>query len=386
MPFTALSPDRRTRYVLPGASGIEKSVPGVIPLDGTDPRAREVVCPDAHCEGVRLVYRQGEHMRPHWAHPRGYGDLCAYEGGMSAWHAWVQLDVLSGAIGHEHTIPGARADVVISTSSKKRALAAVEVQHSPIPTRIVRRRHAAHAEAGLQGTIWIVDGAAFGLTPAGWTDEDETTLGRERRLGLRGVVIRTRWIVDLTEACMEDSLETGHPSTVGILIETRAGHVMRFVDRARVLADDDGAQIAFVTAWSRPYTEAALRTWSHGPRADVPDEVKREVLSLRQAHTRRVKREDGAFHIRPRGEMVRIAFERHNTRLRGEGERLGLRWIPGPWTSPDNSVSIEPGRLVGRRTEDVAAWLVDRFGWAPPATVVELSNRRRLELPDAEAA
>lgn len=386
MPFTALSPDRSTRYVLPGASDVEKSVAGVIELDGTDPRARDVICPDAHCEGVRLVYRQGERMRAHWAHPRGSGDLCAYEGGMSAWHAWVQLGVLSGAIGHEHTIPGARADVVISTSSKRRSLAAVEVQHSPIPARIVRRRHAAHAEAGLQGTIWIVDGAALGLTPAGWTDEDEKTLGHDWRHGLRGTVIRTRWIVDLIEACMEDSPETGHPSTVGILIETRSGHVMRFVDRARVLADSDGARVAFVTEWSRPYTEAALRTWSHGPRADVPDEVKRAVLSLRQAHTRRVKFADGAFHIRPRGEKVRIAFERHNTRLRDEGERLGLEWKPGRWTSPDGSVSVEPGRLVGCHTEDVAAWLVDRFGWAPPATVAELSDRRRLELPDAEAA
>lgn len=377
MPFTALSPDRSTRFVLPGATRYEQDVPGAVLLTGLDDRVTDVICPDAHCDGARLFYRQGTDRRPHWAHMPGTGAACGYEGGMSEWHTRVQLRVLMHAAGHEHRIPGARADAVIDVpSSDGPQLIAVEVQTSRIDPETVRRRHRAHAAAGLAATVWIVNGEDTGLDEnEDWEDARYDVLGTSFHRNVRGQRITQRWIVDLIRACMEDAEETGHPSSIGILappahspytLFTGEDH-LRFIERAAIVADSEGNRVAHVTRWSLPIAEPVMTVWSRGAaRWDANSlpggDYGPPLHALDAALTRTVQRETQAFHIAYRGTRVRIAFEVEDDDVRAVGESLGLTWKPGPWRSKDRRINVQAGILIGPVTPLVNDWLEADFG------------------------
>ncbi|RAN79361.1 hypothetical protein B5P43_15755 [Bacillus sp. SRB_336] len=209
-------------------------------LDGTEARAlaatRVLRCGASGCSAP-LFYREGELVLPHFYHRDVTAAGCeGFTGPAGAWHLKMQYEVFKNAFAHEWQIQSAVADIVIKRKNTQNRFA-VEVQHSPISRETVLARHAAHLEAGLMGTVWIVDGTAL-------------------KKGLR---IHKSWIIDLLKACLDtpdkyhctvlvykDRRDVGGTETVSIIDSVELGHEADGRRYAKAhLAKKNGAVIRF---------------------------------------------------------------------------------------------------------------------------------------------
>lgn len=348
--FVAYSPDRTTRYALPSATEAERA--GAVPVDGDGARALSpsLGCAGPHCE-AGLIYRQGESVRAHWAHAPGTADGCEETRGKEGeWHRFVCRDLLGAALAHEYVVPGARADLVVPRRDTSK-MTAFEVQHSPIKPETVEQRHAAHAAAGLIATVWVLDGAVAlpGVNTTAWADPG------------RNPVVRTRvsWAIDLLTLAQAN---TAHRCPVAVLVDTPAGHGLRFVDRVAVETDADGARVAVVTAWSKPVPERVLRDWAAGPGYRLLDAgTHPEVRVLDAAATRRVKAAEPLFgasaaKVAADRSQVRVMYDRAAAGVDKPAVKRGLEWRSGRKAYSDGSVATA-GRAVGPWTPQVEDWL-----------------------------
>lgn len=270
--FTATTADRSARVALPGASDLQKA--GATVIDGTEARglAAGLRCEEIHCDAP-IFYRQPAGRAPHWYHASGTARECATMGGPAGeFHRYLQFDVFGPAFAHEFSVPGARADAIVKRIGSRKNVA-IEVQHSPIAAETVLRRHAAHQEAGIMGTVWIINSADIAREPGG--------------------VIRTSWVIDLLEACQ--NTPGGYACTVVIYKDRRhmdAGETLRVVDRAEIGHDAEGRRTATVKLSADTIPVEALRLFAAGkdrPR-EIPAELEAGVRALDAMPTRRVKK------------------------------------------------------------------------------------------------
>lgn len=226
--FTAITADRTARVALPGATDVQRAAASLV--QGNEAHrlatAGELRCEEVHCDAP-IFFRQPAGRAPHWYHAAGTAAECATMGGPAgAFHRYLQFDVFGAAFAHEFSVPGARADVIVQRINSKKSVA-VEIQHSPIDPAVVLRRHAAHQDSGIMGTVWVVDSADIARASGG--------------------VVLTPWVVDLLEACQ--NTPNGYACTVLVYKDRRhvgAGETLRIVDRAGIGHDTAGRRTATV--------------------------------------------------------------------------------------------------------------------------------------------
>ena len=355
--FTAYSSDRTVRYALP--SEPEAGRFGALEVDGTQARelAAALRCEDPHCD-VPLVFRQSTDgsRRAHWAHPpHSASDCAAASGPEGEWHRRVKLGIFAKAHGHERTIAGARVDAVVSRVGSDQ-LTAIEIQHSPIAPETVEQRHRAHQAAGLNATVWIVDATAAGIVNDETWLEDSPYPGNRWHQGAHVRVVRTAWIVDLIEACL--NAEETYRCTVALLTSPdlfHDAHVLRVVDRATISHEVDGSRIAVIGKMTTPVDESALREWAAGPQRVASIALRGRFRTLDGFAARRIKDFERFFDVTvlPTGN-VRVRFEHFHHDNRNDGEALGLTWSRGSGGAV--------GCLEGPLTDDVERWLETTFG------------------------
>lgn len=280
--FVARSSETGRLLALPGAPASDQCLSDrVVSGDEARSQSASLRCVDVHCDAP-LVFRQGPKKTAHWAHLPGEGLDCAErENGEGEWHRMVTRGLLAGAYGHEYVMDGARADVVVRRTQSLN-LTAIEVQHSPIKPETVLARHAAHKEAGMAGTVWIVDGEAVGVRDGvAWHTNGDPRL-----------TMRCSWLIDLLAACRDTPRPYG--CTVGLLVPRAVdgSHGLRLVRQVEFGVDSDGARTAVLRKWTERIGETTLREWGKGPDR-VMDEhnalMERSRLILDSAATMRVK-------------------------------------------------------------------------------------------------
>ena len=272
--FTATTADRTARVALPGATELQRaSAPLVL---GTEAHALAAAgklrCEEVHCDAP-IFYRQAAGRAPHWFHAPGTAGECATMGGPAGeFHRYLQFDVFGAAFAREFSVPGARADVIVQRINSKKNVA-VEIQHSPIDPAVVLRRHASHQQAGIMGTVWVIDSADVQRAPGG--------------------VILTSWVIDLLEACQ--NTPGGYGCSVLIYKDRRhvgAGETLRVIDRAEIGHGADGRRPATVQLTAETIMIGALRLFAAGKDRPsiIPAEFEDGVRSLDALPTRRVKK------------------------------------------------------------------------------------------------
>lgn len=233
----------------------------------------DLTCLDPSCTAPLLVVRGNPNTRAHFRHRSGSGEGCVASSPEGEWHLAVKLGVLEAAFAHEHSIAGARVDAVVKRRSG--TLVAMEVQHSPIDTETVLRRHAAHRAAGILGTIWLVDAKHLSAD----------------------MVVRTRWVMDLILACRDTPLtpqgEAQYGCTVAFIkidADPEIENVLTFVDRVDTETKHGREMVRLLTTATVAHLDS-LKVWAAGE--DRPTEVSPHLASelrvLDAAPTRRVK-------------------------------------------------------------------------------------------------
>lgn len=241
----------------------------------TDDAARQIAekltCLDDDCTAPLQYVRASAVARAYFQHRAHTAPGCTAGSGEGAWHLWAKLDVFADAYAHEHSIPGARIDAVVQRVGRKSKLIAIEAQYSQIDPHIVKRRHAAHRDAGIVGTLWLI--------PAEHLDAD-------------GVIAKA-WVVDLLEACLMTPAAPQGTSSYGCTVGLLDGAGARFIDTVQII-DEDGRRYARVTNTSDHIPLAAVRWWAQGANrsAIVLEPLSAGVRSLDAAPTRRIKRFD----------------------------------------------------------------------------------------------
>lgn len=219
-------------------------------------------CLDDSCTAPLQLVRGTAVRRAHFRHRPGTGEGCGVGSEETAWHLYVTEELLAGAYAHELVVPGARVDAAVLEPGTGR-LIAVEAQHSPISASAILKSHAAHREAGMASTVWIVEAKHFD--------------GEDR--------VKTRWVADLITACADTpTVEGSYTCNVAILdLESKPGSFpgqgLRFITAAAV--DIYGRRTAVrVLAQSYPVEVRTVEWWARGlDRAKVPAAISRGNLS-----------------------------------------------------------------------------------------------------------
>lgn len=373
----AYDPTRTTRYAVVGSTAPETV--GAAFVDGQEAhrlaKAGMLRCADPHCEAA-LVYRQTADgsRAPHWAHPPGSRSECADPATPDGrWHQEIQYDLLGRALAHEASVPGARVDAVVRRTGSPK-VTGIEVQHSPIRPETVASRHYAHHEAGLTTTLWIINGVrAVPGTPADeWTDpacEKPASRGVE---GHHGTVIREGWVIDLLRQCADDGRTGPGRCTVGVLVTTAQGHVLRIADTVLFACDPtDGARVAVVTKWTDPVPEHVLREWAAGPDRMFGQDEEPTMRVLDMAPERVVKTEKRTYAASLNSAGTRVSILCPGRCFPGQAFfdaaiAAGLTWVSGSFAHRDGT-STTAGRFIGDWT-DASRALLTEWGLRPVAS------------------
>jgi len=298
---------------------------------------------------------------------------------MSAWHLWCQYTLFAGAE-HERPTPdgAARCDALVRRKTKE-VFTAIEFQHSHIRPETVRRRMDAHDAAGWGSTVWIVDATDL-LPPGTLTGWADPTVAHPGTSTVRGVTqsleIRRGWVIDVIETCRVHAEETGHRSTVGLLVrmpeDLLAGasggqHVLRLIERASAV-EMDGRRVAVIHGTTPPVSESAMVEWAKGAdRSPAPrgSDLAAQLRILDGSPVRLVHPVRVWFDAAEHAGRVRIGFTDFHHDNRADGEGAGLRWIPG--CNP-RCGGGHVGHLVGSLTDPaVVRFVRGRFGYSSAA-------------------
>lgn len=266
-------------------------IPGAVALSHDEIKQRHTVCPSSAC-GERLHFRfpsQDGLRAGHWAHSPDSQCPLARTSNVEPEAEWCLSvrKLLSGpSASHEVVVDGgsARCDVVVSVGNERWA---VEIQHSPISRETVRRRIESHREAGLSGTLWLVDASTVGMSnlnlgtqphPSSneavgiWTNPYECNWNN----ALGGVRIRQGWEqVDskfgsiahgpsISELCLEASDEGDYPVSVVLLSQSRGSFTGRALIEGCVVNESSAAGWRVLNWANRVLTNRDLVEFSHG--------------------------------------------------------------------------------------------------------------------------